>query len=87
MLNYESLLLKNTLNSDNQNSYLLRSLGRTLSIVSVTALLLRVTNKTFYRQVYCVLSCYYIGYSLRKINDDLIEFGRNSTKSHSETKI
>lgn len=85
MLNWESLLLKNSLNSNNQNSYLLRNLGRTLFFISVPALFLRVTNKLFYRQVYCVLSSYYIGHSLRKINDDLILFGRISTYNESKT--
>ncbi len=85
MFNNESLFLKNTLNINNQNTYLLRSLGQTLFIISVPAFFLRLTNKTFYRQVYCIMSSYYIGHCLRKINDDLFSLGKVSALSRNET--
>jgi len=78
MLNNESQYEILTLNSKNQNSYLIKNLASTLFILAIPALFLRIFSKVYFRPIYYLFSSYYFGYSLRNINDELIQYGKNS---------
>jgi len=84
MLNLEYLFFKNQINKQNQDSYLIRVLSQSLLQISIPAVIVRMTSGRIIRGVFLMLGAYYIGFTFRKINDDLIEYGKNYNKINDD---
>lgn len=83
MIRNDSETFNSSMDEKNHNYYMMRSLAKTVFFLSIPALMLRFSSRYLLRSIYYVFSAYYVGHSLRKINDELIEYGKNSFSKYN----